>query len=788
MITNHLRIAFRSLRKNRLYSFLNILGLSVGLAGGVLVLLWVSHEWSFNRFHGNLEKIHVILQNQTQGGETYTFQALPGPLANGLRSEFPEVEWATRASWNSKYLLSVGEKKTYERGFYAEPDFFNIFNFPVLAGNPVAALRESGSIIITQRTAEKFFGKDDPIGKTIRVENEQNLKVAAVLADIPANSTLRFDVIMPFSIIEQRNLPGINSNWGNNSWPTWVSLHPKTDLTALNAKLENYIQGKNPDAAAHAMAYPLSEFHLRGKFKEGKPDGGRIQIISLLGIVGLFVLLIACVNFMNLATARSAGRAREVGVRKVVGAPRTLIVGQFLTEAMVMTFLALFLSIVWVKLLLPGFNKMAEKELSLGWQDWQIWASILTLGMLTGLVAGSYPALSLSRFKPAQALKSKLYSDHKTAGAMLRKGLVTFQFVISIFLIITTLVIHRQLEHISNRPLGFDAANLISIPVRGNMGQDFDIFKQEMLQIPGVKSVSAGGHNMVSFGSNTSGIEWSGKTQEQDFLISISSVGYDFVKTVGLGMVDGRDFSPQFGSDTMACLLNETAVRRMGLKEPVVGTVIRSDTTYTIIGVLKDFVFNNPDNTIEPMVLFLSKDNYNHFFVQFDNSEQWKSQLAKIEQSSRKVFPEYPFEFRFVKDDYQKNFEGIRSTGKLANAFALLAVFISCLGLFGLSAFFAEKRTKEIGIRKVLGASVAGLWLFLSKDFFKPVLLAFVLTVPLAIWAMEKLLSNFEYRTELSWSIFVFAGLLAMAIALFTVSFQSVKAALLNPVKSLRSE
>jgi len=787
MLTNHLRIAFRNLLKNKLYSFLNITGLSVGLAGGILVLLWVSHEWSFNRFHPNLENIHVILQNQTQGGETYTFQAMPGPLAAGLRTEFPEVEWAARTSWNSKFLLSVGEKKTYERGFHAEPDFFNIFSFPTLSGNPVAAMRESGSIVISQRTAEKFFGKEDPIGKTIRVENEQDFKVAAVIANVPTNSTLRFDVVMPFSIVEKRNLAEINSNWGNNSWPNWVSLHPKTDLAALNAKLENYIQSKNPEAAAHAMAYPLSEFHLRGKFKEGKPDGGRVQIMTLLGIVGLFVLLIACVNFMNLATARSAGRAREVGVRKVVGAPRSLIVGQFLTEALVMTFLALFLSVCWVKLLLPGFNKMAEKELSLGWQDWQIWSSILTLGLLTGLVAGSYPALFLSKFRPALALKGNV-SSNKNAGTMLRKGLVTFQFVISIFLIITTMVIHRQLDHIDRRPLGFDAENLISIPVRGDMASKFGILKQEMLQIPGVRAVSAGSHNMVSFGSNTSGIGWPGKTEEQDFLISITEVGYDFVKTAGLEMADGRDFSPEFGADTLACLLNETAVRRMGLKEPVVGTVLQSDTNYTVIGVVKDFVFNNPENTIEPMAIFLSRQGFNHFFVQFDNDGQWKNHLAKIESTSKSVFPEYPFEFRFVKDDYQKNFEGIRSTGKMANAFALLAVFISCLGLFGLSAFFAEKRTKEIGIRKVLGASVAGLWLFLSKDFFKPVLLAFALTIPPAIWAMEKLLSNFDYRVELSWSIFAVAGVVALGIAIFTVSFQSVKAALANPVKSLRSE
>jgi len=787
MLSNHLRLAFRSLQKNKLYSFLNIAGLSVGLAGGILVLLWVSHEFSFNQFHKNLPNIHVMLQNQTQGGVTYTFQSMPGPLAAALRAEFPEVEWAARASWNEKFLLSVGEKKTYEKGFHAEPDFFNIFQFQVLSGNPVAALRDPGSVVISQRTAEKLFGHEDPIGKVIRIQNEMDLKVASVIANVPANSTLRFDVILPFSLVEKQNPGEVNTSWANNSWQTWVTLHPKTDLAALNAKLENFVQSKNPEAAAHVMAYPLTEQHLRGKFKNGKPNGGRVQIMGMLGVVGLFVLLIACINFMNLATARSAGRSKEVGVRKVVGAPRRVIVGQFLTEAMVMTFMALFLSVCWVKLMLPGFNEMSDKELSLGWQDWQVWSSILALGLLTGLVAGSYPALFLSKFKPALALKGQV-STNKNAGAMLRKGLVTFQFVISIFLIITTMVIHRQLDHISSRPLGYDASNLISIPVRGDMASKFDIFKQELLQIPGVKAVSAGSHNMVSFGSNTSGIEWPGKTKDQDFLISFTDIGYDFVKTTGLEMADGRDFSAEFGADTLACLLNETAVRKMGLKEPVIGTVIQADTSMIVVGVIKDFVFNNPENTIEPMMLFLTRDHYNSFFIQVENNSQWKDQLAKIESTSKKVFSEYPFEFRFVKDDYQSNFEGIRSTGKLANAFSLLAIFISCLGLFGLSAFFAEKRTKEIGIRKVLGASVAGLWLFLSKDFFKPVLLAFVLTLPPAIFAMDKLLSSFDYHTELSWAIFATAGLVAVGISIFTVSFQSVKAALANPVNSLRSE
>ncbi|MFN4256266.1 MAG: ABC transporter permease, partial [Saprospiraceae bacterium] len=694
----------------------------------------------------------------------------------------------SRSSWPGKFLVQAGEKGIHEQGLYVEPDFFKIFHFQAVDGDPVAAMNDPASVVITQRTARKFFGNQDPIGKTLRLENERDLRVAAVIADLPPNSSVRFDVAMPFKIMEQLNIEWINTSWGNNSFQTWVSLHPQTDLAALNAKLENYIQSKNPDAAAHAFAYPLADLHLRGKFKEGKPNGGRIQILTLLGIIGLFVLLIACINFMNLATARSGIRAREVGVRKAIGAQRGLLIGQFLTEAMVMTFFALVVSLLLVKALLPGFNRLADKSLTLDFGNWQIWASILALGLLTGLVAGIYPAFFLSRFEPTRILRGNVMSTTKNSGALLRKGLVTFQFFISIFLIITTLVIHRQLEHINNRPLGYDAENLISIPVRGTMGDNYEVFKRELQQLPGVKSISTGTHNLVNFGSNTSGIQWPGKTEEQDFLISITDVGYDYTRTAAMEIVEGRDFSPEFGADSMACLLNETAVRMMGLQSPI-GTVLRHDTTFTVVGVVKDFVYNDGAASVTPMVIYcVPRGGLNYFFVRFDNDGQWQQHLAQIEATSKKIFPDQPFEFRFVKDDYQRGFEGIRSTGLMANVFSVLAVFISCLGLFGLSAFFAERRAKEIGIRKVLGATVSGLWFFFSKDFFKPVLLAFALASVPAFWAMRELLTTFEYRIELSWQIFAMAGLAAVIVATFTVSFHSVRAALANPVKSLRSE
>lgn len=786
MIHNFLTLALRNLRNNRLSSFLNIAGLAVGLAGGILVMLWVADEFRYNKFHTNLPNVHLILQNQTQGGVTYTFEAMPGPLAAALRSEIPEVKRVFRFSWSGQQLLTVGEKSTYERGFYSEPDLFNVLTFPAIKGDPVAALQDAGAVVITERTAKKFFGTEDPIGKILRHNNERDLRVAAVVRDVPPGSTIRFDVVLPFRIYEQMNKGWIDT-WDNNSLPTWVELHPGADLAALNAKLENYVQGKQPEAEAHIFAYPLDQWRLRGKFDGGKQSGGRIDLVVMLGIIGIFVLLIACINFMNLATARSERRAREVGVRKVVGAQRSLIVGQFLSEALVMTFLALALGIVLVKAVLPAFNRFFEKQLVFDFSNWQLWSAILGLGLVTGLLAGSYPALFLSRFQPAQVLRGGSAASGK-GGSLLRRGLVTFQFVISIFLIISSIVVFRQIEHAQNRPLGYDAENLIEIPARGDMTQKFDVLRNEWTQIPGVKSVSAGSDDLIQFGSNTSGISWPGKTDDQDFLVTMTWVRHNWTQTAGLKIIEGRDFSPEYGSDTMACLLNETAVKRMGLKAPVVGATLRHDTTRTVIGVVEDFVYNDPFSSPAPMAIFLDMGAMQHFFVRFQNDENWRPTLAQIEQVVKKHNPAYPFEFRFTKDEYQKNFDEMRAVGQLGNVFGGLAIFISCLGLFGLSAFVAERRTKEIGVRKVLGATMANIWFTLSKDFLKPVFIAFALAAPLAFWAMQKLLLRFEYRIEMSWWMFAIAGAAAIAIALLTVSYQGVRSALVNPVKSLRSE
>lgn len=788
MFSNYFKLAWRNLLKNRLYSLLNITGLAVGLAAGALVLLWVSDELSYNKFHSNLSDIHAILQNQTRGGETFTFQSTPGPLSEALRTEVPEIKRAAHTTWQGQHLLTLGDKSTYETGFYAEPDFFNILRFPAVAGDPVAALGDAGSVVITERTARKFFGDANPIGQTLRHNNQHDLKVVAVLEDVPANSSVRFDVVLPFRVLEQDypNDQGIRT-WNNNSLATWVTLQPGANLAALNAKLDNFIQGKNADAAAHIFAYPFEKWRLYGKFKDGKPDGGRIDILQMMSLIGLFILLIACVNFMNLATSRSEHRAREVGVRKVVGAPRRLIIGQFLSEALLMSLLALGLGLLLAQLVLPAFNRFFDKDLQLGWSNWPVLSAMLVLGLLTGLVAGSYPALFLSSFQPVQVLKGST-SSGKNRGNLLRRGLVTFQFCISIFLIISTFVIFRQIEHVQSRPLGYDSSHLIEIPARGKMTQHFEVLKADLEQVPGVESASAGYDNLIQLGSNTSGIEWPGKTVDQDFLVSTTGVHYDWCKTTGVKLVEGRDFSRQFGNDTLCCLINQTAVRRMGLTEPVVGTVLTYDTTRRVIGVVEDFVFNDPFSEPAPLFIYLATDEMSSLFVRFQNDEHWKDRLAQIGQVVKKHHPSYPFEFHFTDKEFQRSFDEMRSVGDLARVFGGLAIFISCLGLFGLSAFVAERRTKEIGVRKVLGATVAGIWFLLSKDFLKPVLLSFVLAAPLAAWAMEKMLSRFDYRTELSWWIFAGTGVLCLSVALLTVSFQGVKAALANPARSLRAD
>ena len=779
MIKNYLKLAWRSLIRNRVSSIINIGGLSVGLAVSIVLMIWITRECSMDNFQVNLSTIHRLMVNQQRDDDIHTGNVVSGPLAPLLRANLPELKYVVRTSQDAAQLVRSGDKSLYIQGIYAEPDYFNMMTFPAAAGNPVVALRDAGSVVITESTAEKLFGKEDPMGKVIVHDNVHALKVGAVIKDLPDNSTTHFGMVLPFSLLEKEN--DWVQRWDYNALTVWMQLKPGTNVAGLNKKLKDIMKQRG-EATTELFAYPMADMYLHGKFRHGHPQGGKVLVIFLMGALGVFVLLLACINFMNLATARSEYRAREVGVRKTLGASRSRIIFQFLGEAFVMTSLALLLAVMLAAWFLPIFSQLTRVPLTFD-SNLKIVGSILGIGLFTGLLAGSYPAFFLSSFRPVDVLKGPAVT--RRGSSWLRKGLVTFQFVISVFLIIGTLVFYLQVHHLEKRPIGSDLSNLIDLPARGDMANKFDLVKNELVKLPGVKSVSGGSDNVIHMGGAIDDLQWPGKTPNQNFMVWMTWVQYDWVKTAGVRLAEGRDFSPAYGADSNACLLNQEAVRRMGLKSPVVGTKIGNST---IIGVVENFVFNDPSRDIRPLLINLGRGGTGNILVRLQNDASWHDNLDRIAQAVKKIDPNYPFEFHFIKEDYERDFKEVRSGGILLNVVGGIAITISCLGLFALSAFLTERRTKEIGIRKVLGASVARVWFLLTREFLVPVLLACVIAVPLALWAMGAILQTMDYHIVLSWWMFASGGLLAILVALATVSFEGIRAAVMNPVKALRTE
>ena len=587
-------------------------------------------------------------------------------------------------------------------------------------------------------------------------------------------------MVVPFRLFEQGN--DWLKKWDDNRIQTWIQAKPLADVGALNGKLKKlFLAKQNEDIVL--FAYPFSRLRLYGGFKNGRPSGGMIQMIALLSMIAGFVLLIACVNFMNLTTARAERRAREVGVRKVLGASRAVIVLQFFCEALVLSFIALAFGMLLAKMALPGFMRISGKYFDPDLSNWLLWVLLAALWLVTGLVAGSYPALYLSRFQPVKVLKNWIGTGKR--GGFLRKALVTLQFSISLFLIIATIVIYRQIDYVEHRSIGYSNENLVDIPARGNVAGQFTTIKNELLAIPGVKAVTAANDQMTRFSAAFNGLEWPGKTADQDFYIKTTTVGYGWVETMGLRLTEGRDFSAGYGADSISCLINETAARRMKLKEPIVGTKLGNNV---VIGVVHDFVLEDPSKDPPPVIVYLGKENLGHVFVRITNNDRWRDCLAKIEGVIKRASPEFPFEFQFTDKEYQDEFQQVQATGQMGNIFGGMAILISCLGLFGLSAYVAERRGKEISIRKVLGAGSGALWFSLSKEFLMPVAVAFLIAAPISGWLMGKVLGVMDYHISLSWWMFAVAGLIVLFIALATVSFNGVKAAAAKPIDRLRME
>jgi predicted permease len=790
MWQNYLKIAWRNLVRNKTFSTINVLGLALGMASSLLIGLWIADELSIGKQYPNADQLYRVMSHEIADGRIATSEDTPGLLADELKKKFPEVVYAAGFSWIEQHVLAVGDNRTRQIGHYAGRDWFSMYGVPLLVGTPASALSSPDGIAISRKLAGIYFGTPQrALGKTIRFDNWADYRVTAVFEDLPTNTSWRYNFLLPWEVFLKRE-PWL-SDWSNSGPGTRLQLRPDADPKKLNVRLRTFLKSYNKDIDegfdVQLFLQPETEAYLYSRFENGQRAGGRIGYVRLFVIVAVFLLVIAGINFTNLATARSVKRAREVGVRKVVGAGRSSLIGQFMGEALLLTALALLVALGLVSLLLPFFNRLTEKQLSLPLERPAGWAILGGLLVLMSGLAGSYPALFLSSLRPVRVLKGTLRFG---AGAQLfRRGLVVFQFALSILMIVGTLVIYRQLQYVQTKNLGYDRQNLIEISSNNSvLGSKYGTLKEELLRMPGIAAVTYSQTSAIENTNTMDGVNWTGKDPTVDVQFNITSVGYDFTKTMGIRLVQGRDFSPAFGTDSTNYLVNQAAAERMGLRDPVGQPLTVWKKPGTIVGLLEDFHFNSLHVPIRPLIVRLrSKDHYGRIVVRTQPG-QTQQALASLEALCRKLDPATPFACEFVDAEYEHLYKSETIAGTLATGFAILAIFIACLGLFGLAAFSAEQRTKEIGVRKVLGASVGSIVTLLSKDFLKLVLVAIVVASPVAWWALREWLQNFAYKTDINWWVFALAGGVAVLIALLTIGFQSVKAALMDPAKSLRNE
>ena len=787
MLKNYFKTAWRNLLHNKTFSLINISGLALGMTCSLLIMLWIKEEVQMDKFHQNNKRLYRVMENQFYSGDISTFESTPGILAENIVKDFPEIEMASQFLWEEQPLFTVGNTFDKEKGRYVQKDFLRMFSFKLLKGNPTSALARPDAVVISKKLADKYFPGLDPVGKLIKIDNKETVIVTGVLDVIPNSSSLKFDFLMSYDLWWKKNEWA--KQWGNNGPRCYVLLAPNTTADKVNAKIKNYIKSKDKQSNVELFLQNYGESYLYSNWENGKQNGGRIEYVRIFSIVAVIILIIACINFMNLATARSLRRAREIGVRKVVGAGKRQLIAQFIGESLFVSFLAMCLSILIVLLLLPTFNTLTEKHLAINFSDPSFLLSILTLITITGIVSGSYPALFMSSLKPIVVLKGIL--KFKSGAAYFRKALVVFQFALSIILILGMIIIYRQIDYIHNKNLGFAKENLLYMPLEGDLQKNFMTFKQELLKQPGIKSISSAQSNPLETGSSTSGVRWPGKDTTQLILFSTNPITYDYIKTMGIQLVNGRDFSRDYSLDTMNYLVNEAAARKIGYKDAVGKELTMWGDKGVIIGVMKDYHHNSLHVPIEPLILRLFKESSGGYWGNVmirTEAGKTKQAIASMEKVFKQFNPGFPFRYYFTDEEISRNYKAENTVSQLSRYFAFLAIFISCLGLFGLVTFTTEQRTKEIGIRKVLGASVPGIVQMLSKDFLKLVFVAAIIAFPVAWWAMHKWLSDFAYRINISWWVFVVAGIAAALIALVTISFQAIKAAWANPVKSLRTE
>ncbi|MBO9732335.1 MAG: ABC transporter permease [Chitinophaga sp.] len=789
MFKNYLAIAWRNLVKDRRFALLNLVGLSTGLACALLIYIWVNDELQMDRFHKKEATLYQVLENRVQASGIWTAQSSPVAMGDALVKQIPEVERAVVTDWIGGATLSVNNEKNVKAdGKYAGKDFFNMFSYDLIQGNAGQVLQEKKSIVLSDQLAEKLFGTtSNIIGKTVEMQHEEQFMVTGVFKSPGVHSSDRFDFVLP-AMAYQRIADNLD-NWRSTCPSTYVTLKPGTDPVKLNAKLADFIKRNTNNEVTHRTPFlqQYSTRYLYGRYENGVQVGGRIEYVRLFSLIAIFILVIACINFMNLSTAKASGRAKEVGVKKAMGAGRGSLVLQFLGESVLMAFLALSLAIVLVMFALPAFNNITSKQLALSHLGPGFIVSVLIITLLTGLLAGSYPALYLSGFKPALVLKGKLRG---TVGELVvRKGLVVFQFSLSIVLIIAVLVIYRQISFIQNKNLGYDTDHIITFTKEGKLdnAKAQDAFLAEMKNIPGVINASSIAHSLTGHSSGTSGVIWEGKDVKDKTEFEVVPVDYDLLQTLDIKIKEGRGFSRDFGTDTSMIIFNEAAIKFMGMRQPIGKEVELWDSKMHIGGVVKDFHFQSLHDKVKPLFFILDKSAAYKFVVKLEADKE-KTAIARLGQLYQQFNPGFSFDYRFLDSNYDKMYTAEKQVSLLSRYFAGLAILISCLGLFGLAAFTAQRRLKEIGIRKVLGATEGTIVVMLSKDFLKLVGIAILIAFPVAWWASSQWLKGFAYSIHIGPGIFIAAAILIVLITLATISFQSVKAALTNPVKSLRTE
>ncbi|WP_229311511.1 ABC transporter permease [Larkinella rosea] len=794
MLRNYLKIAFRNLAKNKVYSFINIAGLATGMVVAMLIGLWIYDELSHDKYHQNYDRIAQVMQHQTYNGDIGTQVSVPFPMGAELKKSYgSDFKYVMMASWTSRHILTVGEKTFSKTGLFIEPQAPDMLTLKMLRGNR-AGLNDPASILLSESVARAFFGETDPMGQVMKLDNDQAVKVTGVYEDLPANSSfneMTFVAPWELHLIKEPWIKQMDNPWRCNCFQTFVQLADHVDIDKVSAKIKNIkVDNIRKDELRYKPAVflnPMSQWHLYSEFKNGIRTGGRIEFVWLFGLIGSFVLLLACINFMNLSTARSEKRAKEVGIRKAVGSVRAQLIGQFFSESLLVVAFGFLLALALVHLVLPLFNEVAAKQISMPWDQPLFWLLGLGFSLFTGLIAGSYPALYLSSFQPVKVLKGTFRVGR--FATIPRKVLVVVQFTVSITLIIGTIIVFRQIQFAKNRPIGYTRNGLVTVEMLSpGFHKQFNVVRDELKKSGTVVEMAKSGSPTTEIWSTNGGFEWKGKDPNLSVDFPNVEVSHDYGKTIGWQFVAGRDFSPAFSTDSSAFIINQTAAKYIGFKNPI-GEIIRWDgRPYKIIGVIKDMVVQSPYAPISPSIFHLYKDQSGLVTLKINPVMSASQALTKIEAVFKKYNPGVPFEYKFVDQEYAAKFAAEERIGTLAGIFAGLAILISCLGLFGLASFMAEQRVKEIGVRKVLGASVFNLWGLLSQNFVILVAISFAIATPTAYYLLNNWLENYQYRTDISWWVFAVAGLSALLITLLTVSYQAIKAAMLDPVKSLRTE